>query len=82
MYSRNPTDSEEMGRKYLFGPLIYVQKATKKQFEKIKTFYSTKGRELPGKIFASGKKIIENMPATTTRVWNAMEKLIEKFTKK
>ena len=60
----------------------FTSEACKKQYERLEKFYQNHGREMPGRIYESGKKIVANMPKTAERVGNIVSKFIEDITRK
>ena len=60
----------------------FTVKACTKQYDRLEKFYQNHGKEMPSRIFESGKKIIVNMPKTMERVGNVVSKFIDDITRK
>ena len=60
----------------------FTVKACTKQYERLEKFYQNHGKEMPSRIYESGKKIIVNMPKTMERVGNVVSKFIDDITRK
>ena len=60
----------------------FTTKACKKQYERLEKYYQSHGKELPGRFYESGRKIINNMPKTIEKVGEIVSKFIDDISRK
>jgi len=71
---QNNVESGEM-RKTLTECVDFTTMACKQQYRRLKNYYENHGKDMPERIYDSGKKIIANMPKTVEKVGNVVSKI-------